>query len=98
MPEDLKEIMDIGFNRRHFLKLMTIAGTGMLAAHLLGTEQLLARPLNPAYVDNVEAGIENAVKVSFKVTGQKKSRSRSANDVIGRTQGKDAINRLKERV
>ena len=73
MPEDLDEIMDIGFNRRHFLKLMTIAGTGMLAAHLLGTEQLLARPLVPAYVDNLPAGIENGVKVSFKVNGTKKS-------------------------
>ena len=39
MPEDLNEIMDTGFTRRHFLKLMSIAGTGMLAAHLLGTEQ-----------------------------------------------------------
>ncbi|HMI62944.1 MAG TPA: 2Fe-2S iron-sulfur cluster-binding protein [Puia sp.] len=73
MPEDLNEILDIGFNRRHFLKLMSIAGTGMLAAHLLGTEQLLARPLNPAHVDTLSAGIENAVKVSFKVNGIKKS-------------------------
>ncbi len=66
MPEDLKEIMDIGFNRRHFLKLMSIAGTGLLAAHLLGTEQLLARPLSPAYGDNIaaeaSAAVENAVK------------------------------------
>jgi xanthine dehydrogenase YagT iron-sulfur-binding subunit len=73
MPEDLKEIMEIGFNRRHFLKLMSIAGTGLLAAHLLGTEQLLARPLNPAYIDNISAGIENAVNVSFHVNGTKKT-------------------------
>ena len=73
MPEDLSEIMDTGFNRRHFLKLMSIAGTGMLAAHLLGTEQLLARPLTPAHADNLPAGIENGVKVSFKVNGIKKS-------------------------
>src|SRR5258708_6616843 len=73
MPEDLNEIMDIGFNRRHFLKLMSIAGAGVLAAHLLGTEQLLARPLSPAYVDNLPAGIGDAVKVSFKVNGTKKS-------------------------
>jgi len=72
MPEDLNEIMDTGFTRRHFLKLMSIAGTGMLAAHLLGTEQLLARPLTPAGV-GVEAGIEHAVKVSFSVNGAKKS-------------------------
>ena len=73
MPEDLNEIMDTGFNRRHFLKLMSITGTGMLAAHLLGTEQLLARPLNPADVDILPAGIENGVKVSFNVNGIKKS-------------------------
>jgi xanthine dehydrogenase YagT iron-sulfur-binding subunit len=73
MPEDLNEIMDTGFTRRHFLKLMSIAGTGMLAAHLLGTEQLLARPLTPAGLDNVSTGIEHAVKVSFSVNGAKKS-------------------------
>lgn len=73
MPEDLNEILDAGFNRRHFLKLMSIAGTGMLAAHLLGTEQLLARPLNPAPVTNLPAGVENGIKVSFSVNGSKTS-------------------------
>jgi len=73
MPEDLNEIIDTGFNRRHFLKLMSLAGTGVLAAHLLGTEQLLARPLSPARAGNVLAGVENGVKVSFSVNGAKKS-------------------------
>ncbi len=73
MPEDLNEIIDYGFNRRHFLKLMSIAGTGLLAAHLLGTEQLLARPLSPAYPDYLLAGVENGVKVSFSVNGGKTS-------------------------
>ena len=73
MPEDLNEILDTGFNRRHFLKLMSIAGTGVLAAHLLGTEQLLARPLSPARADNLSAGVENGVKVSFSVNGAKTS-------------------------
>lgn len=73
MPEDLNEILDTGFNRRHFLKLMSIAGTGVLAAHLLGTEQLLARPLSPARADNLLAGVENGVKVSFSVNGAKTS-------------------------
>ena len=73
MPEDLNEIMDTGFTRRHFLKLMSITGTGMLAAHLLGTEQLLARPLNPAHADIGPAAIGDGVKVSFKVNGIKKS-------------------------
>jgi xanthine dehydrogenase YagT iron-sulfur-binding subunit len=73
MPEDLEEILDTGFNRRHFLKLMSIAGTGVLAAHLLGTEQLLARPLSPVPPDNTLAGVENGVKVSFSVNGTKTS-------------------------
>ncbi len=73
MPEDLDEILDTGFNRRHFLKLMSIAGTGVLAAHLLGTEQLLARPLSPVRRDNLPADVEYGVKVSFSVNGAKTS-------------------------
>ena len=72
MPEELEEIMDTGFNRRHFVKLMTIAGTGALAAHLIGAEQLLARPLADASPLPAE-GLENALKVSFNVNGSKKS-------------------------
>jgi xanthine dehydrogenase YagT iron-sulfur-binding subunit len=71
MPEELNEILDTGFNRRHFLKLMSLAGTGVLAAHLLGTEQLLARPLSPVRADNLASGVENGVKVSFSVNGAK---------------------------
>jgi xanthine dehydrogenase YagT iron-sulfur-binding subunit len=71
MPEDLNEILDTGFNRRHFLKLMSVAGTGVLAAHLLGTEQLLARPLGPVPAANLSAGVENGIKVSFSVNGAK---------------------------
>ena len=74
MPEDLNEIMDTGFSRRHFLKLMSITGTGMLAAHLLGTEQLLARPLSEPVADALALRpIENGVKVAFKVNGASKS-------------------------
>ena len=72
MPEELEEIMDTGFNRRHFVKLMSIAGTGVLASHLLGAEQLLARPL----ADMAPLGassLENGVKVSLNVNGAKKS-------------------------
>jgi len=74
MPEDLAEIMDIGFSRRHFLKLISIAGTGVLASHLLGAEQLLARPLiQPNLNELTTANVENGVKVSFKVNGFKKN-------------------------
>jgi xanthine dehydrogenase YagT iron-sulfur-binding subunit len=68
MPEDLNEIMDTGFNRRHFLKLMSIGGAGVLAANLIGAEQVLARPLAPEE-EFAAAAIENGVKVSFNVNG-----------------------------
>ena len=44
MPEDLNEILDTGVNRRHFLKLMTLAGGGILAAQSAVAEQVLTRP------------------------------------------------------
>jgi xanthine dehydrogenase YagT iron-sulfur-binding subunit len=72
MPEELEEIMDTGFNRRHFVKLMSIAGSGVLAAHLLGAEQLLARPLADSGPLPAKA-VENGVQVSFNVNGAKKS-------------------------
>ncbi len=67
MPDDMSEIITSGMKRRHFLKLITFTGTGLLAAHLLGIEQLMARnttgtPLPPI-------GIENGVNVSFKING-----------------------------
>ncbi len=71
MPEDLDEITAYGIQRRHFLKLLTLTGGGMLALQLFGGGELLAGPVDePAAVS-----IENAVKVSFKVNGVKKSLS-----------------------
>lgn len=72
MPEDLEEIMDEGVNRRHFLKLMSIAGAGLLAAHLSGAEQLSARTLSSPAVDLNPANIENGVQVAFQVNGSNK--------------------------
>lgn len=67
MPDEISEIITSGMKRRHFLKLISFTGTGLLAAHLLGIEQLMARsttgrPLPPI-------GIENGVNISFKVNG-----------------------------
>lgn len=67
MPDEMSEIITSGIKRRHFLKLVTYTGTGLLATHLLGIEQLMARsttgaPLPPTV-------IENGVNVSFKVNG-----------------------------
>lgn len=72
MPEDLEEIMDEGLNRRHFLKLMSITGAGLLAAHLTGAEQLAARTFSNPAVEINPAYIENGVEVAFKVNGTSK--------------------------
>jgi xanthine dehydrogenase YagT iron-sulfur-binding subunit len=68
MPEEISEIITSGIKRRHFLKLITFTGTGLLATHLLGIEQLMARSVTGAPLPPV--GIENGVNVSFKVNGQ----------------------------
>jgi len=67
MPDEMGEIITSGMKRRHFLKLISLTGTGLLAAHLIGIEQLLARttPIAPQML----VGIENGVNISFKVNG-----------------------------
>ena len=68
MPEDLDEILDMGVNRRHFLKLITLAGGGMLASQTAIAERMLIRPLSaPAAL--APAVVENGVDVSFTVNG-----------------------------
>ncbi len=70
MPEDLNEILDTGVNRRHFLKLMTLAGGGMLVAQSAVAEQVLTRPFSPpAPAELPAAAVENGVNVSFTVNG-----------------------------
>lgn len=67
MPDEMSEIITSGIKRRHFLKLVTFTGTGLLAAHLLGIEQLMARTTTGTPPPPV--GIENGVNISFKVNG-----------------------------
>ncbi|GHB81382.1 2Fe-2S iron-sulfur cluster-binding protein [Persicitalea jodogahamensis] len=69
MPEDLKEILDTGVNRRHFLKLMALTGGGVLAYQSAAAEQVLARPLSTASQDFSLTSIENGVEVAFNVNG-----------------------------
>ncbi|MBC8151377.1 MAG: 2Fe-2S iron-sulfur cluster binding domain-containing protein [Bacteroidetes bacterium] len=70
MPEDLNEILDTGVNRRHFLKLMTLVGGGILAAQSAVAEQVFTRPLSvPATPEFSSANLENGVNVSFRVNG-----------------------------
>lgn len=70
MPEDLAEILDTGVNRRHFLKLITLASGGILAAQSAVAEQVLIKPLSaPSPAELSSATIENGVTISFKVNG-----------------------------
>ena len=67
MPDEMSEIITSGMKRRHFLKLLTFTGTGLLATHILGIEQLMARSATGAPLP--PTGIENGVQVVFKVNG-----------------------------
>jgi xanthine dehydrogenase YagT iron-sulfur-binding subunit len=58
MPEEMSEIITSGIKRRHFLKIFAVTGTSLLAAHLLGIEQLMARsaPIAPIFI-NLDSGV-----------------------------------------
>lgn len=67
MPEEMSEIITSGIQRRHFLKLITVTGTSLMAANILGIEQLMAR--NSQMTHQPLLAIENGVNISFKVNG-----------------------------
>lgn len=72
MPEDLPEISVLGIQRRHFLKLITLTGGGLLAFQMFDRHQLFAQSANEA-TGLPAASLENGVKVAFKVNGTAKS-------------------------
>lgn len=67
LPEEMSEIIASGIKRRHFLKLFAVTGTSLLAAHLSGIEQLMARAV--PIEQQAPLLIENGVNLSFKVNG-----------------------------
>jgi xanthine dehydrogenase YagT iron-sulfur-binding subunit len=73
MPEDLQEILDTGLHRRHFLKLMALTGSTVMAAHLLGIEQVSARSLTQQMEGADPLSLENAMRVNFRVNGTARS-------------------------
>ncbi|GAB3752221.1 2Fe-2S iron-sulfur cluster-binding protein [Spirosoma pomorum] len=70
MPDEMSEIITAGLKRRHFLKLITYTGTSLLATHLLGIEQLMARTTTGAPLPPPPTGIENGVNVTVNVNGR----------------------------
>lgn len=74
LPEDFDEIVEKGIQRRHFLKLMTVMGSGMFAFDLLGVEQVLARSYTESIPpDKLEVNnIQNGVKVALNINGSRK--------------------------
>ena len=67
MPDEMAEIISSGIKRRHFLKLFAVTGTSVLAAHLLGIEQLMARSV--PIEQQAPVLIENGVNITFKING-----------------------------
>lgn len=67
LPDEMSEIITSGIKRRHFLKLFAVTGTSLLAANLLGIEQLMARSV--PIIQQAPVLIENGVNISFKVNG-----------------------------
>ncbi|RYG45059.1 MAG: 2Fe-2S iron-sulfur cluster binding domain-containing protein [Chitinophagaceae bacterium] len=74
MPEELESVINSGFNRRHFVKLMGLATAGLLASYALGAEQLFARAVEIEEIpDLAPQAIENGLKVTFKVNSSTKN-------------------------
>lgn len=74
MADDSNEQTGFGESRRNFLKLMTMAGGGMLAFQMLGGQQIFAQSANGVALDELTPhALENLVKLAFKVNGVKKS-------------------------
>jgi len=67
MPDEMSEIISNGIKRRHFLKLFAVTGTSLLAANLLGIEQLMAR--SAPVEEQAPVLIENSVAISFQING-----------------------------
>ncbi|RZK47079.1 MAG: 2Fe-2S iron-sulfur cluster binding domain-containing protein, partial [Pedobacter sp.] len=66
MPDDMNEIIASGIKRRHFLKLFAVTGTSLLAANLLGIEQLMARSVP---IEQQAPLIADGVNLSLEVNG-----------------------------
>ena len=71
LSETANDLSALGEARRLFLKQITLAGGGLLALQLIGGQELLAETIH----EPVAVSLENAVNVTFKVNGVRKSLS-----------------------
>ncbi len=68
------DLSEFGEARRDFLKMMTLAGGGMLALQVFGSEALAAQGLSETALPEADiANLENSVNLAFKVNGTKKT-------------------------
>ena len=70
--EDQNDHTDFNEARRNFLKQITLAGGGILAMQMFGSEAI-ARSINDPLNAELPINLENSVNVAFKVNGVKKS-------------------------
>lgn len=70
--EDQTELTDFNEARRSFLKQVTLAGGGILAMQMFGSE-IFARSIHEGLNAELPVNLENSVNVAFKVNGVKKT-------------------------
>ena len=73
LSADSDDLSESGATRRDFLKQMSAASIAILATQVLDTQKILAYSADEIAVGGKSIGIENGVKVGFKVNGVEKS-------------------------
>ena len=74
MPVDECDVSNFAESRRKFLKMMTLAGGGILASGLFKENSFFAQSLvDSPGTDAAAASLENGVKVTFKINGTAQS-------------------------
>ena len=73
LTADSDDLSESGAARRDFLKQMSAASIAILATQVLDTQKILAYSADEIAVGGKSIGIENGVKVGFKVNGVEKS-------------------------
>jgi xanthine dehydrogenase YagT iron-sulfur-binding subunit len=71
LSENEADLSPYGEARRHFLKMMTLSGGGMIAFNMLGGTELFAQSI--AETAASQQSLENIVKVAFKINDTRKS-------------------------